>query len=201
MGFGSRNQVAPKRGSSRSRSPAKTTRIDEVAQVVADQRDDAVVSGDECAAGSLVAVAPFRTFAAQQHALRIRSGIDAEGDQVFHRGGLRRTCIRRGGRRSRAVAVADVENRVAERTRSGDVLARPGTASASPAPPTRPSSSRCSCAVAQQPRLEHRVVEHGFVEIQHHGGGRRPRVSAGTLACLSAALPGTGATRCSSACR
>ena len=74
---------SPKRGSSRSRSPAKTLRIDEVAEIVTDQRDDAVLLRDERAAVRLGAGVPLRPFLAQQQVLRIGCQVDAERDQVL----------------------------------------------------------------------------------------------------------------------
>ena len=95
MGFGSRNQVIAEARLEALAVAGKDLRIDEVAEVVADQRHDAVVSRDERAALRLGAAVPFGPLAAQQQALRIGRGIDAERHQVAHGRGLGRARIGR----------------------------------------------------------------------------------------------------------
>ena len=126
MGFGSRNQVIAEARLEALAIAGKDLRIDEVAEVVADQRHDAVVSGDGRAPQRLVAVVPFRAFAAQQHALpdRARDRCRAPPGCASWRSSPGMDRWRWAA--ARAVAVGDVENRVAERARPGDELARAG---------------------------------------------------------------------------
>ena len=145
MGFGSRNQVIAEARLEALAVAGVDLRIDEIAEVVADQRHDAVVSGDERAALRLVAVVPFGPLAAQQHALP-----DPGAGSMPSATRLRMVAVFAGhgsvarGRRRRAVAVGDVENRVPERARRGDELARTGHGfRLARAAPIRPRSSRC----------------------------------------------------------
>ena len=117
-----------------------------------------------------------------------------ERHQVAHGGGLRRARIGRGGRRRRAVAIGDVENRVAERARPGDELARAGhgfrLAGAHPfAPGLRVVDGRGRAAAAPGNTVLSSTVSS---RSSTTAVGRRASASAATLACSSAALPGDG---------